>query len=1247
MKYHKLLTRQLLKYYAGKEESDCIPEKLLTAISEAYDAQDRDKEMIERAFGIAESEYIEVNNKLQHEVAVRRLSVEKLKEAVGTIAGEQNAGYSDDLLMIARYLNQQVSKRKSAELVFNSLISNLQSGVLLEDENGDIVFANQRFCTLFEVPVSAESLLGLGRMSSVERAKHLFKNPAKFVSDIYDSLEKRELIIGASLELADGRIYERDYIPIFLEDKYKGNLWSFTDVTERTRKEEEYKRISLVASSNKSGVLFTSTDGKIIWANEGFCKLTGHSMDEIIGTTPFELCRGPLTDKKNTDKVLNAFYCGQPFTVEIIYYRKDGSWFWGRSNTQPVKDDKGKVIQFFGIIDDISEEVNSEDQFRFALDKIGDNVWEHNFKTGQTKFSDSVNHLMGYSKDDLDNNTELWMDKLFPADRHILKDNFDRYTAGSQSHHTIEYRIIHKSGEIRWVLDKGIVIERTVNNRPLKIIGIQTDITLIKRNEKVLRENEEQLRALTENIPGILYKYEHSPNGSERFSYISPDSENKIGLSNDQLQNFYGVLHPDDLQRENEISKMALQNNTHYRFEGRFVIPGKPIIWLSLSSSLSHTDADGTKIHTGIILNITKEKEAEQGLKMREEKYRNIIANMNLGLLEVDNENIVQFANQSFCEMSGYAIEELVNKSVLDLFLLKTDSELMALKSESREKGISDAYEIMVTNKAGESRWWLISGAPRYNDKGVLVGSIGIHLDITGQKKLEMDLQEAKKSAESSSNAKQIFLANMSHEIRTPMNAILGMTNQLGKSILNTDQRFYLDIIHSAADNLLIIINDILDLSKLEAGKLNLESIGFRADKLIEQTMQVMMHKAEEKGLALTNSFLDPLLSPVLIGDPYRLNQIFLNLFSNSVKFTEKGMVDIRCTILKDEATEQLVEFQVRDTGIGMDESFLGSLFQKFRQEDESVTRRFGGTGLGMSICKELVEFMHGSISVESKKGEGTIIKFVMPFAKGAESDLPVKDTGTVNAEILSGKRILVTDDNEMNRLVAITILKEYGAILDEATNGLEAIEKIRKENYDVVLMDIQMPVMDGIQATHIIRQTISTKLPVIALTALALKGDESKFREAGMTDYLSKPFEENQLLLVITKSLGNAIALAEIKPVAENSSRRLYSLDKLQEIAKGNNEFVQKMISLFTNQAPSSITDMRDACQSGDYIKMGLIAHKLKTSFHNMGICSVAREISELELFEVNKIQSEVMMESVCKIEKVVMQVIRELNEL
>ena len=307
---------------------------------------------------------------------------------------------------------------------------------------------------------------------------------------------------------------------------------------------------------------------------------------------------------------------------------------------------------------------------------------------------------------------------------------------------------------------------------------------------------------------------------------------------------------------------------------------------------------------------------------------------------------------------------------------------------------------------------------------------------ITKRKQAEEDLIIARELAEESAKSKETFLINMSHEIRTPMNAILGMSNQLAKTPLNNKQHFYLDIIQSASENLLIILNDILDISKIEAGKLYLENIGFELHSVISRSLQVFMHRAEEKGLYITNSFFDPNLSTILIGDPHRLNQVLLNLISNAIKFTEKGSIDISCYLLDETDTHQTIEIRVKDTGIGMEANFLKNVFQKFLQEDKSTARKYGGTGLGMAISKQLTEMMNGCIKVESEKNIGTTISINITLPKGVKDDMPKTVETVYDSNILNNKLVLIVDDNEMNRLVASTILKSNNIKFMEAHNG-------------------------------------------------------------------------------------------------------------------------------------------------------------------------------------------------------------------
>ena len=874
-----------------------------------------------------------------------------------------------------------------------------------------------------------------------------------------------------------------------------------TDITRLKETESELRRLSLVAMDSNNGVIFTKPDGTIFWFNERFQQMTGYTTTEIIGNTPLHLLKGEETDKNTLKLMLEQFYAGESFEIEMIGYRKNGQPFWAKTKGYPVFDENNGFTEYFSVIEDITREKESEKQirefesrFRKALERVGDNAWEHNFKTGQTYFSNTSSLLTDFNIGEHADNAAFWWSRVHPEDISLLEENNKNYLSGHRDNHSLEYRMINKAGQVRWVLDRGVIIERDEQHLPVRIAGTHTDIT--------------------------------------------------------------------------------------------------------------------------------NRKQAEQSLLVNEEKYRSIIANMNLGLLEVNLEEVILFANNSFCEMSGYTSQELIGKKASELFTRGASMEVAETKNELRKAGISDAYEIGVRNKKGEQKWWLISGAPRFDDQDNLVGSIGIHLDITAQKNLELELLDARELAEQSAAAKEIFLANMSHEIRTPMNAIIGMGRQLHRTLLNDQQHFYLETINKAAEHLLVLINDILDISKIEAGKLNLEHIGFRPHDIINHCIQVMEHKAEEKGLKLLTEN-SPGESTVFIGDPYRLTQILLNLLSNAIKFTDEGKVTISSLMQPVIDNRQLMILSVKDTGIGMDTEFLSTIFRKFTQEEKSTARKYGGTGLGMSISKQLTELMNGHIEVSSTKGEGTTITLTIPFTAGTEKDIPQTKGKITDSSILNEKKILLVEDNEMNRLVASTLLENYGVSIFEVHNGAEAVRALKTGYYDLVLMDVQMPVLNGLDATRIIRQEINQFVPIIALTANAIKGEADKCLKAGMNDYISKPFEEDELINAIARWLGEkpvSIATTQSPDMEKAPDTRLYDLKKLENIAQNNKPFIRKMVTLFTKQAPADVAEIETAFEQQQYSVLKGVAHRMKPSLDNLDIQSLHSLIREIELHNENE---------------------------
>ncbi len=597
---------------------------------------------------------------------------------------------------------------------------------------------------------------------------------------------------------------------------------------------------------------------------------------------------------------------------------------------------------------------------------------------------------------------------------------------------------------------------------------------------------------------------------------------------------------------------------------------------------------------------ITIRKSTEQLILNREAKFKGIIDNFHLGLLEVAPDGRILTANEAFCEMSGFTCEELFGRDGGDLLLDVEEKERMKVRNASRIVGEEDVYELRIINKYKETRYWLVSAAPLLGDDGNVHGSIGIHWDITHMKELEFELKEARRKAEESSKAKAMFLANMSHEIRTPLNGIVGMAEQLAQSQLDANQRYFTDIMRSASSTLLSIINDVLDISKIESGKFSIETIPFHLNETVRRTLSIFEEKAKQGNISLDIELMDD-RGIMHLGDPHRLSQVLFNIVGNAIKFTHSGYVRVTSKLSRGENDICFVSFTIEDTGVGMDMAYLAKVFEAFSQEDSSITRKFGGSGLGLSIARSIIQIMGGTIQIESEKGKGTRVDIRIPMRISTEKTKQDIVEMTDLQKSLKGLRVLAVEDNELNRMVLQVILKKCEVVVSIAHNGQEAIDMIQEDEYDIVLMDVQMPIVDGLEATKYIREELKYTTPIIGLSANAMREEVEICKQAGMNDYLVKPYSERALVEVMKKwSSLEAIIVEETS--SENDGSEL-DISMLKQYVGNDTNVLRDVVSGYLEHLPPQLDRLELALVGSDVLALRHELHQLKASMEIIGV--------------------------------------------
>jgi len=676
------------------------------------------------------------------------------------------------------------------------------------------------------------------------------------------------------------------------------------------------------------------------------------------------------------------------------------------------------------------------------------------------------------------------------------------------------------------------------------------------------------------------------------------------------------------------------------------------------------------------VVKITDQKEFEEKIRQSEKRYRDLFNYSQALICTHDLDGRLLTINPAISKVLGYTEREMIGRSLQEFVPPKNQhkfkEEYLDVIRESTN-AVSGVFSVL--SKQGEEIYLLYKNY-RMEEPGLEPYVIGFSQDITERIKIEKQLRITQQMTEKAAKAKESFLAHMSHEIRTPMNGILGIASLLRKTQLDNQQRNYLQLIQESANNLLVIVNDILDLEKIVAGKLQLESIAFKLVDKIATTIQSFIYRAEEKELGLIFQNAIP-ADLVVDGDPYRLTQVLNNILSNALKFTDTGHITIATNITERDREWVVVEIRVSDTGIGISGDRLRTIFQPFEQADAAISRKYGGTGLGLAICKNMVEMQNGELLVQSEERKGSTFTIRLPYHLSIVAMKENEPNQDIDYKSLGHKKVLVAEDVELNQYLARHILESWDFEVLVVNNGKEAVEALQAGYFDCILMDVQMPEMDGIEATQYIRRLpdpVKANIPIIALTANALKGDSEKYLAVGMNDYLAKPFDEERLFRVIYRTLSKfttPIAKPVTTPVAASvaseingqaalsaqlnisqnttnmvpSNPRLYDLSMVQSVSGGDEGFIKKMVALFIETVPQNVQDLRKALQEENWDQVGKTAHKLKSTIDSMGIKSIRQEIRTVEANAKQKQSLQDIPSLVTTIESVIQECIGQLK--
>lgn len=758
-------------------------------------------------------------------------------------------------------------------------------------------------------------------------------------------------------------------------------------------------------------------------------------------------------------------------------------------------------------------------------------------------------------------------------------------------------------------------LELYKSNEQLQKLNISLEQTIEERT-KQLASSKKQFQSLVESAGDIIY----NADVKGYFTYVNPVTSRILGYSIKELigKHYTELVTKEKAEEVRSFYLNVLENKVETSYL-EFPVSSKDgkLFWLGQKVQIDFSDPDNLEI-TAVARDITDLVNARKAIEDSEKKYRSLINNMELGLLEVGSDGLITKAYDWFCDMTGYEAYELVGKDPIEIFTKPEDRYIVYEQENNRNEGQSGVYELPMRKKSGEFIWVMISGVPIYNSQGNVTGSLGIHLDITQHKDLQNELELAKETAVQAQQAEKDFLAHMSHEIRTPLNAILGMANLLNTTKLNNLQESYVEDIRYAADTLHGLISDVLDISKIEAGEIDVVESNIDLRQTISMLCKTLDYRAIERGNTLEFTIAND-VPKYILADKNFINQILYNLIYNSIKFTTNGSIIINVSQEKELDNEGLMLlFEVVDEGIGIKKEKIEHVFDRYKQETKDIERKYGGTGLGLPITRKLVELHGGKVSVESEEGVGTKFTFTLSVKTGSE--LKEITTNQEDKKLIENLRILVAEDNELNIKYVQTILEQWNVDFKIVRNGEQAVKTSEAEEFDVILMDMQMPVMDGYEAAIQIRSNDDNpnrKAKILALTASALLDEKTRARKAGMDDHLTKPFTPDALFSFITQHVSSTVKNPANKDniFKDLNIPSIINKKTLSDFYEDDKEYARQMVRMYLETIYEELNIGKGLLSSDNFEDLTSWIHKLASNFIMVGLPEYTQRFKKLEV--------------------------------